>query len=117
MNFQNQLQVAIKFLDTENTKRVDPIKEALKKWQKEKRLRQIQEKKTKKQPFRLGSNLSHQLSEFKHSYESNENEMNTKKMKINDQSKYAIKPLSQPVKNVSLLKFNIIIFHLIFPPF
>ncbi len=64
-------------VDTKNEKRVDPIKEALKKWQKEKRLQQIQKKKTKKEPFRYGSNVSHQLSEFSHSFQNGANQLNT----------------------------------------
>ena len=55
-------------LDSKNTKRVDPIKEALKKWQKEKRHRQMQEKKTKKMPFRV-SHVSHPVSEYSHTFQ------------------------------------------------
>ena len=70
--------------EAKTKKRVDPIKEALKKWQKEKRLRQIQQKKTKKEPFRPVSNVSRQLSEFQHSFQNNNIQMNTSKIKTKD---------------------------------
>ncbi|CAB4030469.1 Hypothetical predicted protein, partial [Paramuricea clavata] len=79
------------FLVTNTTKRVDPLKEALKKWQKEKRLREVQGKKTKKEPFRPVSNVSHQLSEFSHTFQHNTNQMNTTKIKPKDVTKTARK--------------------------
>ena len=79
----------------------DSIKEALKKWQKEKRLRQIQEKKNKKEPFRVNSHVSHQLSEFSHSFQSGANQMDTAEIKPNNDTKSKL-PLRTTQKNVSL---------------
>ena len=89
--------------EAKTEKRVDPMKEALKKWQKEKRLRQIQEKKTKKEPFRPVSNVSRQLSEFQHSFQNNNNQMNASKIKTNDVIHHkVVAPEKNAQKNVTL---------------
>ncbi|XP_028393345.1 disks large-associated protein 5-like [Dendronephthya gigantea] len=85
-NCQEQIKTEEGF--TKIKKPADPIKEALKKWQKEKRLRQIKEKNTKKQPFRI-SHVSHQLSEFSHSFQ-------------NDQANQTNKTKKSKSKNVSV---------------
>ena len=92
-----------RLVEAKNKKRADPMKEALKKWQKEKRLRQIQEKKTKKEPFRPVSNVSRQLSEFQHSFQNNNNQMNTSKIKTNDVIHHkVVASVQNAQKNVSL---------------
>jgi hypothetical protein len=89
------------FLVSKTTKRVDPLKEALKKWQKEKRLREVHGKKTKKEPFCPVSNVSHQLSEFSHTFQHDTNQMNTTKIKPKDVTKVVL-PQQTAQKNVSI---------------
>ena len=92
-----------RLVEAKTKKHADPMKEALKKWQKEKRLRQIQEKKTKKEPFRPVSNVSRQLSEFQHSFQNNNNQMNTSKIQTNDVIHHkVVASVQNAQKNVSL---------------
>lgn len=73
------------------------------KWKKEKRLRQIQEKKSKKEPFRTVSHVSHQLSEFSHSFQSCTDQMDTNEIKSkNDTKSKTGIPLRVAQKDVSL---------------
>ena len=75
------------------------------KWKKDKRLRQIQEKKSKKEPFRTVSHVSHQLSEYSHSFQSCTNQMDATKIKSkNDTKSKSGMPLRVAQKNVSFKK-------------
>jgi 16S rRNA G527 N7-methylase RsmG len=78
------------------------MKEALKKWQKEKRLRQIQEKKSKKEPFRPVANVPRQLSEFQHSFQNSNSQMNTTKISTKtDINQKVVAPSQNAQRNVS----------------